>query len=266
MGELAARDEPAACGVDFLEVAPENWIGIGGRFGRQFRALSERYPLVCHGLSLSLGGPQPLDFGFLADLKRFLDQHDVQIYTEHLSACGDEGQLYDLMPLPFTEEAVRYVAGRIEQVQQALERRIGIENVSYYATLDTALSELEFVNAVLAEADCQLLLDVNNIHVNSINFGYDPLAFLHGLAGDRAAYLHVAGHYHEAVDLRVDTHAADVPEPVWQLLDAAYERFGARPTLLERDFNVPPLPRLLAEVETIRQRQAAAPGQAGPGG
>ena len=160
---------------------------------------------------------------------------------------------------------MRYVAGRIEQVQQALERRIGIENVSYYATLDTALSELEFINAVLAEADCQLLLDVNNIHVNSINFGYDPLAFLHGLAGDRAAYLHVAGHYHEAEDLRVDTHAADVPRPVWQLLDAAYARYGPRPTLLERDFNVPPLPRLLAEVETIRQRQATAPRQARPG-
>lgn len=256
MAELAGLGAPGESGVDFLEVAPENWIAVGGRFGRQFRALSERYPLVCHGLSLSLGGPQPLDADFLAALKGFLDQHRVATYTEHLSACGDAGQLYDLMPMPFTEEAVHYVAGRIRQVQDVLERRIGIENVSYYAALDTALTELEFVNAVVAEADCLLLLDVNNIYVNSINFGYDPLAFLHGLPGDRAAYLHVAGHRVEAEDLRVDTHAAAVIDPVWQLLAAAYERYGPRPTLLERDFEVPPLPDLLAEVGAIRKLQS----------
>ena len=244
--------------MDFLEVAPENWINVGGRFGRQFRALGERFPLVCHGLSLSLGGPQPLDFSFLADLKRFLDNHGVEVYTEHLSACGDAGQLYDLMPMPFTEEAVHYVAGRIKRVQQVLERRIGVENVSYYATLDTSLTELEFVNAVVAEADCLLLLDVNNIYVNSVNFGYDPIAFLHGLPGDRAVYLHVAGHYREAEDLRVDTHAADVADPVWRLLAAAYARYGPRPTLLERDFDVPPLRCLFAEVDTIRSLQADA--------
>ena len=256
MAELAGLGAPGESEVDFLEVAPENWIAVGGRFGRQFRALSERYPLVCHGLSLSLGGPQPLDGDFLAALKGFLDQHRVANYTEHLSACGDAGQLYDLMPMPFTEEAVHYVAGRIRQVQDVLERRIGVENVSYYAALDTALTELEFVNAVVAEADCLLLLDVNNIYVNSINFGYDPLAFLHGLPGDRAIYLHVAGHRVEAEDLRVDTHAAAVIDPVWQLLAAAYERFGPRPTLLERDFEVPPLPELLAEVGAIRKLQA----------
>ena len=255
MAELAGLDAAGGSGVDFLEVAPENWIAVGGRFGRQFRALSERYPLVCHGLSLSLGGPQPLDEDFLTALKGFLDHHRVAIYTEHLSACGDAGQLYDLMPLPFTEEAVHYVAGRIRQVQDVLERRVGIENVSYYAALDNALTELEFVNAVVAEADCLLLLDVNNIYVNSINFGYDPLDFLHGLPGDRAVYLHVAGHRVEAADLRVDTHAAAVAGPVWQLLAAAYDRYGPRPTLLERDFDLPPLPDLLAEVAAIRKLQ-----------
>lgn len=262
IGELAASAEADACGPDFLEVAPENWIDVGGRFGRQFRALRERFPLVCHGLSLSLGGPQPLDVGFLADLKRFLDHHAVDVYTEHLSACSDAGQLYDLMPIPFTEEAVYYVAGRIKRVQQVLERRIGIENVSYYAALDTSLSELEFVNAVVAEADCLLLLDVNNIYVNSINFGYDPVAFLHGLPGERAVYLHVAGHYREAEDLRVDTHAAAVVDPVWRLLAAAYRRWGPRPTLLERDFDMPPLRQLFDEVDAIRRLQARAPGQA----
>ncbi len=264
IGELAASEEAAGRSADFLEIAPENWIDVGGRFGRQFRALSERFPLVCHGLSLSLGGPQPLDLGFLADVKRFLDLHGVETYTEHLSACSDGGQLYDLMPIPFTEEAVHYVAGRIERVQQVLERRIGIENVSYYAALDTSLSELEFVNAVVAEADCLLLLDVNNIYVNSVNFGYDPVAFLHGLPGERAVYLHVAGHYREAEDLRVDTHAAAVVDPVWRLLAEAYRRFGPRPTLLERDFDLPPLRQLFEEVDTIRQLQARVPGKTAP--
>ena len=184
LGEIAAMDDAA---VDFMEVAPENWIGVGGRFGRQFRAVAERLPLVCHGLSLSLGGPAPLDMAFLHSVRRFLDEHDIRCYTEHLSYCSDDkGHLYDLMPIPFTEEAVHYVAGRIRQAQDVLGRRIGIENVSYYAAPGQQLSELEFVNAVLAEADCDLLLDVNNIYVNSINFGYDPLEFLRGIDGARS--------------------------------------------------------------------------------
>jgi len=138
-----------------------------------------------------------------------------------------------------------------------LERRIGIEHVSYYAAPGQVLSELEFINAVLREADCDLLLDVNNIYVNSVNFAYDPLAFLHGIDGDRTVYIHIAGHYVEAEDLRVDTHGSAVIEPVWQLLDAAYQRWGVRPTLLERDFNFPPMSELLEEVGRIRMAQAA---------
>jgi uncharacterized protein len=249
----------AAGAVDFLEVAPENWIGVGGRFGRQFRAVAERFPLVCHGLSLSLGGPTPLDVPFLKEVRGFLDTHHIAVYTEHLSYCSDEqGHLYDLMPIPFTEEAVRYVAARIRQAQDILERRIGIENVSCYAAPGQILSELEFVNAVLAEADCDLLLDVNNIYVNSVNFGYDPYGFLEGLDGGRATYVHVAGHYVEGPDLRVDTHGAAVIDPVWDLLQAAYRRWGVLPTLLERDFNFPPLTELLGEVEHIRQLQEGA--------
>jgi uncharacterized protein (UPF0276 family) len=245
--------------IDFLEVAPENWIGVGGRFGRQFRSISERFPMVCHGLSLSIGSPAPLDYQFLKDLREFLDEHQISVFTEHLSYCSDDkGHLYDLMPIPFTEEAVTYVAARIREVQEVLQRRIGIEHVSYYAAPAQVLSELEFVNAVLAEADCDLLLDVNNIHVNAINHGYDPMAFLHGIDGDRTVYLHIAGHYVEAEDLRVDTHGSAVIEPVWQLLDAAYQRWGVRPTLLERDFNFPPMPELIAEVARIRSAQRSA--------
>ncbi|MGD8308723.1 MAG: DUF692 domain-containing protein [Chromatiales bacterium] len=246
-------DPPAT--VDFMEVAPENWIGVGGRLGRQFRELTERYPFVCHGLSLSIGGPAPLDDGFLVQLKRFLDDHRVRCYTEHLSYCGDDGQLYDLMPIPFTEEAVTYVAGRIKRVQDILERPIAMENVSYYAATGSEMDEIDFINAVLQEADCGLHLDVNNIYVNSINHGYDPHEFLARLPGERIVYCHVAGHYVEAEDLRVDTHGAPVIDPVWGLLEAAYERFGVFPTLLERDFNIPPVPELLREVEQIARLQ-----------
>ncbi len=262
-GYMKTLDENAqlvASHVDFMEVAPENWIDVGGRFGRRLRAYTERLPFVCHGLSLSLGGPSPLDMELLSAIKGFLDDHQIRFYTEHLSACSDNGHLYDLMPIPFTDDAVRYVAKRIRCVQDVLERQIGIENVSYYAAPQVAgeaMSELEFINAVIDEADCLLLLDVNNIYVNSINFGYDPSVFLAGLPGHRAAYIHVAGHYREAEDLRIDTHAATVVDAVWALLREAYELYGTLPTLLERDFNFPPIESLMDEMGTIRDVQAA---------
>ncbi len=241
--------------VAFMEVAPENWIGVGGALGRRFRALTERYPFVAHGLSLSLGGPAPLDEALLQRIKGFLDTHRIRCYSEHLSYCSDDGHLYDLMPIPFTEDAVHHVAGRIRRSQEILGRRIAIENVSYYAAPGREMDEIEFINAVLEEADCGLLLDVNNIYVNSVNHGYDARAFLHALPGERIAYCHVAGHYVEDADLIVDTHGADVIDPVWGLLEAAYARFGVFPTLLERDFNIPPLATLLHEVDTIRGYQ-----------
>lgn len=252
MGSLA--DQPAGA-VDFIETAPENWLGVGGRLGRRFRALTERYPLVCHGLSLSLGGPEPLDESFLAKVKAFLDEHQVACYSEHLSYCSDEGQLYDLMPIPFTEEAVHYVADRIRRTQEIVERRIAVENISYYAAPAKALDELTFVTAVLEEADCDLLLDVNNIYVNSVNHGYDAEAFLDGLPAERVAYVHVAGHHDEAEDLIVDTHGASVIPPVWTLLERAFRRLGPAPAMIERDFNFPPMAELLSEVAQIRAYQ-----------
>jgi uncharacterized protein (UPF0276 family) len=253
---------PDRSGLQFLEVAPENWMGVGGRLGRQFRACTERFPFVTHGLSLSIGSPAPLDETFVRDVKGFLDRHGIADYTEHLSYCSDQGHLYDLMPIPFTEEAVDYVAQRVRRVQDILERRIALENTSYYAPLATDLSELEFINAVLQHADCDLLFDVNNLYVNSINQSYDPLVFMDGLPRERIRYLHVAGHYVEAEDLRIDTHGADVIDPVWTLLDRAYARFGPLPTLLERDFNIPPLSELRRELGQIeaRQRAHASPG------
>ncbi len=241
--------------IDFMEVAPENWIDVGGQLGRQFRKISEQIPMVCHGLSLNIGGQAPLDEAFIRRVKQFLETHNMHIYSEHLSYCADEGHLYDLMPIPFTEEAVHYVAERIMRTQDIIGQRMAMENASYYAAIGKEMEEIEFVNAVLGEADCLFHIDINNIYVNSINHNYDAEAFLKALPGDRIAYAHIAGHYVEAEDLRVDTHGADVIDPVWQLLDVAYEHFGVFPTLLERDFNIPPLETLLKEVETISYYQ-----------
>ncbi len=242
---------------DFLECAPENWIGVGGRFGEAFADLAARYPIICHGLSLSIGGTEPIDETFLVKVRRFLDQHRVPIYSEHLSYCADDGHLYDLMPIPFTEEAVHHVAARIRQAQDILGRRLAVENISYYAAPFQAMPEADFVTAVLEEADCDLLLDVNNIVVNSINHRYDPSEFLARMPGQRIVYIHVAGHYDEADDLKIDTHGAAVKPSVWALLAEAYARFGVRPTLLERDFNFPPFDQLIAEVDRVRRLQAA---------
>lgn len=255
MGALQSADADA---LDFLECAPENWIGVGGRLGDAFADLASRRPLTCHGLSLSLGGTEPLDETFLQRLRRFLDRHDVALYSEHLSYSADDGHLYDLLPIPFTEEAVAHVAARIRRVQDALGRRIAVENVSYYAAPFQVMAEADFVGAVLESADCDLLLDVNNIYVNSINHGYDAKEFLARMPSARIASYHIAGHYDEAEDLKVDTHGAAVKNDVWDLLAEAYRAHGVRPTLLERDFNFPPLDVLLGETARIRELQRAA--------
>ena len=241
--------------VDFMEVAPENWIHVGGALGKKLRFFTERYPFVIHGLSLSIGSPAPLDEVLVRNIKAFMAEHGIRMYSEHLSFCGDDGHLYDLMPIPFTEDAVRYVADRIRRVQDILEQRIAMENVSYYAPTDESMSEKDFLLAVLDEADCDLMLDINNIVVNSINHRYDAGEFLRDMPAERIRYFHLAGHYVEDEDLRIDTHGAAVDDQAWQLLDAAYTQFGPVPTLLERDFNFPPMEELLGEVRRIRSLQ-----------
>ena len=266
LGALQAAPPGA---IDFLECAPENWIGVGGRLGAALDALAARHPITCHGLSLSLGGTAPLDDTHLARIRRFLERFGVPLYSEHLSYCSDDGQLYDLLPIPFTDEAVHHVAARIRRVQDTLGRRIAVENVSYYAAPFQGMAEADFVTAVLDEADCDLLLDVNNVHVNSINHRYDAHHFIARMPTARIAGYHVAGHYDEADDLKVDTHGAAVKDAVWALLGQAYRLHGVRPTLLERDFNFPPLAELLAEVDAIRALQggvlqAGTPGSGAP--
>ncbi len=243
--------------VSFFELAPENWLGMGGRSAKELRRFTERFPFVCHGLSLDLGGPAPLDEALLRRTRNFMKQHGISLYTEHLSWCGDDGHLYDLLPIPLTGDAVRWVAARIRRAQDILEMPIGIENASsYVAPPEAEMSEPEFIRAVIEEADCRLHLDVNNVYVNSRNFGFDPLAFMDALPLERTCYLHMAGHYVEPDGILVDTHGAAVIDPVWALLDAAYARVGPLPTCLERDFNIPPLAELLAEVGQITAAQA----------
>jgi len=243
--------------IGFFEIAPENWIDFGGALGRDLREFMERYPFVCHGLSLSIGSPAPLDEMLLTKIRQFLDQHHISLYTEHLSYCSDEGHLYDLLPIPFTGEAVKYVAERIRRAQDILGRRIALENASYYVQAPIAeMSEADFIRAVLAEADCDLHLDINNVYVNSINHAYDAVEFLRAMPTERIVYMHVAGHYRETENLIIDTHGADIIDPVWSLLERTYHIHGVAPTLLERDFNIPPLHELIHEVQRIGQIQS----------
>jgi uncharacterized protein (UPF0276 family) len=254
--------DPSTANINFLEIAPENWIGAGGKHQQNLSWFAEHYPIVCHGLCLSLGGPDALNVDFIKQIKVFLAQNNIPLYTEHLSYCSDiqngkAGYLYDLLPIPFTNDAVKYVVGRIRQTQDILEQKIAIENTSYYVTAPISeMSEIEFLNAVLSEADCNLHLDINNIYVNSINFNFDANLFLRQIPKDRIVYCHMAGHYQEAPDLLIDTHGEPIIEPVWKLLESAYRQFGTFPTLLERDTNIPPLIELLPELNKIAALQA----------
>lgn len=258
---IPAFKEHGSVPVDFFEIAPENWIGVGGKHKRALQYFMEHYPFVCHGLSLSIGGTELLDVEFLKRVKQFLDDYQIPIYTEHLSWCTDDGHLYDLLPIPCTQEAVNWVVGRIQKIQDLLGRQIGVENVSYYiAHPDAEMTEVEFINSVVKSSGCFLHLDVNNIYVNSKNFNFDAEQYLRGLPLNQVQYIHVAGHYTEPDGLLVDTHGANVIDPVWDLLASAYSKMTNThiPTCLERDFNFPEVSSLIKEVEIIRQYQQSS--------
>ena len=253
---------PSIANINFVEIAPENWIGAGGKAEADLAWFVERYPIACHGLCLSLGGPDPLNTSFLKQVKQFLSANKIPLYTEHLSYCSDiqhgqAGYLYDLLPIPFTEEAVKYVAQRIRQTQDILGQRIAVENTSFYVAAPiSTMDEITFLNAVLTEADCNLHLDINNIYVNSVNFGFDGHDFLRQIPRERIVYSHIAGHLQVGDDLLVDTHGEAIIDTVWALLEKAYKLFGTFPTLLERDTNIPPLAELMQEVNKIATYQA----------
>jgi len=263
---LPALENESLDAIDFFEIAPENWLNAGGRFDKQLRAYTEQKPFSTHGLSLSIGSTEELDTDLLRNIKRFLDDHQISLYTEHFSWCSDDGHLYDLLPIPCTYDAVKWVSSRIRQAQDILDRQIGFENASYYFSPPGAeMKEEEFISAVVEESGCLLHLDVNNIYVNSQNFGFDPIQYMKALPLDKVCYMHVAGHFVEHDGIIVDTHGADVIDPVWQLLHSAYAELSqilpngfsadAMPTCLERDFNFPGFDVLEKEVLKIKEIQ-----------
>jgi hypothetical protein len=245
---------------DFIEVAPENWVDIGGFWRKKLDEALAEYPLFTHGLSLSLGSPDELDVKFLSQVKTFLNETGARVYSEHLSYSKcDNAHLYDLLPIPFTGDAVKHVAKRIRQAQDFLERKIAIEIVSYYSPLDPEMTEIEFVNAVLEEADCNLLLDVNNIYVNGFNHGYQPEPFIDQLPLDRVAYIHMAGHTQVSPDLIIDSHGEAIIDPVYLLFEHTMRKLDREvPVLLERDFNIPEMAELQKELERLEAIQKKA--------
>jgi len=240
--------------LQFIELAPENWAGIGGKWRKVLDRAAEKYAITSHGLSLSLGSPDPLDFDFLKKVKRFLNDFSVQIYSEHLSFTKcDNAHVHELLPIPFRVDAALHVAERIRQAQDFLERPIAIENVSYYTPVSPEISEAEFITTVLEKADCQLLLDVNNVFVNAFNHKYDAKQFLQEIPLERVAYIHMAGHEQRTEDLIIDTHGAPIVDPVFELFRWVSPRIEPVPVLLERDYNIPNLTELLGELSTIHQ-------------
>jgi uncharacterized protein len=259
--ERVARGE-ADDAIAFVEISPENYMHRGGRVPRFLDEVAARHRVITHGLMMSLGGTDPFDEEYFANLKAFLDRHNPPWHSDHLCWSGLDGVLlHDLLPIPFTSRAAKRVAARVREARDRLERPMAIENISWYMKLgSSSLDETEFLSEVLEEADCGLLLDVNNVFVNASNHGFDAHAWLERVPLDRVWQLHVAGHEHWS-DLQgpdalpealiIDTHGADVRTEVHALVRWVIERTGPKPVLLERDSNIPPLGVLLDEVRLL---------------
>ncbi len=239
---------------DFVEVAPENWLGIGGYWKQELKKVLAKYPLYCHGLSLSVGSPEGVDIDFVKQVKQFLEDTDAVLYSEHLTFSKvDNAHLYDLLPIPFTKEAIDRVSENILQVQDILKKPLILENGSYYTVLEAEMSEEDFVNEILNRTGCELLLDVNNVYVNAYNHQYDAKTFITKMPLDKVKYIHMAGHYQVNEQLIIDTHGADVIDPVYDLFRFTIEQMDKDvPVLLERDFNIPELDILQTEINNLR--------------
>lgn len=245
--------------LDWLEILTENYLVEGGRPMQWLDRIRAHYPVVMHGVSLSIGSVDPLDFDYLAAVKRLAQRVSPLWISDHLCWTGIAGRnLHDLLPLPYTQSAVRHVVERVQRVQDFLGRRILLENVSSYVEFnDAELSEWAFLAEVAERADCHILLDVNNIYVSAFNHGFDPLTYLDAIPRARIRQIHLAGHSN-CGEYIIDTHDAPVIDPVWSLYAAAIERFGMVPTMIERDDRIPPLADLLAELEQARRIARAA--------
>jgi len=239
--------------VDWFEIISENYMVPGGKPLHFLDPIRSNYPVVMHGVSLSIGSTDPLNQDYLKNLKQLAARAEPAWISDHLCWTGVHGtNIHDLLPLPHTEETVTHVADRIAQVQDYLGRRILIENVSSYLTYkDSGVTEWEFLRAVVERADCLILLDINNIYVSSFNHDFDPIAYLDGVPRERVQQFHLAGHRNLDTHI-IDTHDEPIVDPVWELYQAALERFGPISTMIERDDNIPPLDELLAELDHAR--------------
>lgn len=249
--ELLASTQSAA---SFVEISPENYLGVGGRRRRLLDAAAERWPVVCHGLCGDLAGRAPLNVEMLTELKTFLHAIGARWYSDHLCLTHIGGaEVHELLPLPFDDETVTQVARRVQAVEEILELPMAVENVSAYGRMEgDTMTEPEFVTAVIEEADCQLLLDVNNVYVNAINFGFDARRYIQSLPLDRVVEIHMAGHSEEDDGLLIDTHARPIKDDVFELFRFALQALPHRPpVLLERDGNIPPMAELEAEMEQL---------------
>ena len=239
--------------VDWFEVLSENYMVPGGKPLYFLDKIRENYPVVMHGVSLSIGSTTPLDADYLRDLRKLADRIQPAWISDHLCWTGVHGQnMHDLLPLPYTEETAKHVAERVGIVQDYLGRRILLENVSSYASyIDSTMTEWEFITEVAEQADCLLLLDVNNIYVSSYNHQFDAKAFIDGVPANRIQQIHLAGHHNHG-DYIIDTHDAPVIDPVWDLYEYAISRFGAVSTMIERDDHIPELAVLVEELQIAR--------------
>ena len=240
--------------LDWFEVITENYIIPGGKPLDFLFRIREHYPMVMHGVSMSIGSTDELDLTYLKLVKNLADQLDVPWFSDHLCWTGMNGKnMHDLLPLPYTDEAIRHVATRIKQVMEIVERPMIIENLSSYVTYkSSAMSEWEFYNAVVEEADCGMLLDINNIYVSSFNHEFNPLEYLQSVPIERVYQFHLAGHSHYG-DIIIDTHDHPVINEVWDLYECAVKRFGPVSTMIERDDNIPPLAEVIGELNHARQ-------------
>jgi uncharacterized protein len=257
--ETILSERPA---VDWFEALTENYLVPGGKPLHNLARVREHYPLVMHGVSMSIGSAAPLNRSYLEEVKALARRIEPAWISDHLCWTGVAGKnLHDLMPLPYTDEALKHIAQRVRTVQDILGQRILLENVSSYVTFcDSRLTEWDFLRAVAEEADCLILLDVNNIYVSSINHEFDPHAYLAAIPVERVQQIHLAGHQNHG-DYLIDTHDHPVPDPVWALYTAAVQRFGQVSTMIERDANIPPLAELLDELTCARRTAEAALAQ-----